>query len=201
MTITLLTWMRSRCNLYYLLFDILPAEFFDRGSMQTQLVVLVCTWLQKWCYFKSTMTRWEWHVCSNGQKVATSTRNLSEPLLCAGRHVEYRRDPIWALEWLPAIPWQKQCTGGCPLSLSETTLTWNSEFNNSADGHLCFRLSSAASVHQQKHISPVLRTTGSPPCIPIVLIYAPDYYALIQVCHLLTLYPFHPATWYLGDSS
>ena len=141
MTITLLTWMRSRCNLYYLLFDILPAEFFDRGSMQTQLVVLVCTWPQKWCCFKSTMTRYEWHVCSNGQKVATSTRNLSEPLLCAGRHVEYRRDPIWALEWLPAIPWQKQCTGGCPLSLSEATLIWNSEFNISADGHLCFRLS------------------------------------------------------------
>ena len=33
-----------------------------------------------------------------------------------------------------------------------------------------------------------------PPCIPIVLIYAPGYYALIQVCHLLTSYHFHPAT-------
>jgi len=201
MTITLLTWMRSRCNLYYLLFDILPAEFFDRGSMQTQLVVLVCTWPQKWCCFKSTMTRYEWHVCSNGQKVATSTRNLSEPLLCAGRHVEYRRDPIWALEWLPAIPWQKQCTGGCPLSLSEATLIWNSEFNISADGHLCFRLSlQLLQCINRAHLSRS-QNHWRPPCIPIVLIYAPGYYALIQVCHLLTSYHFHPASWYLGDSS
>lgn len=49
------------------------------------------------------------------QKVASS---MNLPVLCTGRHVEHRRDPIWALEWLPAIPWQKQRAGGCPSCLS-----------------------------------------------------------------------------------
>ena len=51
-----------------------PAGFFVLGSMQTQLVALVCTWPQKWCCFKSTMTRYDRmsDICAH-----TDMRNLN----------------------------------------------------------------------------------------------------------------------------